>query len=259
MATPDGLPQAWYPSLRNRRILITGGGSGIGEALVEAFADQGARVAFVDIAEAPSRAVVARLDGKVDHTPLYLQCDLTDLNDVDHAVENSISTLGGLDTLINNAGNDDRHSIDEVDPAYYERRMAVNLHHYFFASRATIPALKASSSGSIINFGSISWHVALPNLVIYQTAKAAIEGLTASPTRDLGKEGIRVNAILPGAVDTPRQKCRNTAEDEDKVLDAQCLPIRITPADVAALALFLASDNARACTAGRYFVDAGWK
>jgi len=167
--------------------------------------------------------------------------------------------LGGIDILINNAANDDRHSIEEVTPAYWDERIAVNLRHLFFAAQAVVPAMKRAGGGVILNFGSISWHLALPDLVLYQTAKAAIEGLTRSLARDLGRDNIRVNTIIPGNVKTPRQMKWYTPEGEAEIVAAQCLDGRILPADVAALTLFLASEDARMCTGHDYFIDAGWR
>jgi NAD(P)-dependent dehydrogenase (short-subunit alcohol dehydrogenase family) len=240
-------------------VLVTGGGSGIGAVLVEAFVEQGARVAFIDIAEEAGSALVERLSGEAAYPPLFERCDLTDIA----ALQASIARLkerlgGGIDILINNAANDDRHRIEEVTPAYWDDRMAVNLRHLFFAAQAVAPAMKRASGGVILNVGSISWHLALPNLVLYQTAKAGIEGMTRALARDLGTANIRVNTNIPGDIKTPRQDALWHDEAETgRILDAQCLKERLTPADVAALALFLASDDARLFTAQHYFVDAG--
>ena len=253
-AAPAG---AVYPSLVGKRVVITGGGTGIGRALVTAFAGQGARVGFVDIAEAESLALVAALTPQVAHAPCFLRCDLTDVA----AVQAAMATLArdGVDILVNNAANDDRHSIDDVTPASWDAGMAVNLRHLFFAAQAVVPAMRAAGGGVILNFGSISWHLGLRDLLVYQTAKAGIEGLTRALARDLGRDNIRVNAIVPGNVETPRQLKWYTPEGEAEILAAQCLAQRIQPADVAALALFLASEEARMCTGHAYFVDAGWR
>lgn len=249
---------ACYPSLSGKRVFISGGGSGIGEGLVEAFVAQGARVAFCDIAEAESRALVERLSGAI-FAPIFHAVDLRDIESVQAMIAKVDDQLGGIDILINNAANDDRHSIDEVTPAYWDERMAVNLRHLFFTAQAAVPAMKRAGGGVILNFGSISWHLALPDLVLYQTAKAAIEGLTRSLARDLGRDNIRVNTIIPGNVKTPRQLKWYTPEGEAEIVAAQCLDGRIMPVDVAALAMFLASDDARYCTGHDYFIDAGWR
>ena len=258
-AKAAGAPRALYPSLAEKRVIITGGGSGIGEGLVEAFVAQGSRVAFIDIADDASRAVVARLTPDAVHAPVFRHCDITDIDALKRAMAEMEHDLGGVDILINNAANDDRHSIEEVTPAYWDERMAVNLRHQFFAAQAVVPALKRAGGGVILNFGSISWHLGLNDLVLYQTAKAAIEGMTRSLARDLGRADIRVNTIVPGNVQTPRQEKWYTPEGEAEIVSAQCLDGRIQPADVAALVLFLASDDARMCTGHDYFVDAGWR
>lgn len=243
-----------YPSLKGKRVLITGGGTGIGAGLVEAFVAQGAQVAFVDINAAAGEALSASLPGT--H---FRSCDLRDLDATAATVAELSGLLGGVDVLLNNAANDDRHTIDDVTPAYWDERMATNLRHQFFAAQAVVPGMKAQGHGVILNFGSISWHLGLPDLVLYQTAKAAVEGMTRAMARDLGADNIRVNTIVPGNVDTPRQKQWYTPEGEAEIMAAQCLKARIQPADVAALCLFLASDDGAMCTGHDYFVDAGWR
>lgn len=251
--------KAIYPSLADKRVIVTGGGSGIGEGLVEAFVAQGARVAFVDVADDASQALLARLTPGAVHEPLYRHCDLTDIDQLKSIFAEIETVLGGVDILINNAGNDDRHGIDEVTPDYWDQRLNVNLRHQFFAAQAVVPAMKRAGGGVILNFGSISWHLALPDLVLYQTCKAAIEGLTRGLARDLGREGIRVNTVVPGNVQTPRQEKWYTPEGEAEIVAAQCTDGRIQPSDVAALVLFLSSDDARMCTGHDYFIDAGWR
>jgi NAD(P)-dependent dehydrogenase (short-subunit alcohol dehydrogenase family) len=259
-ASSTGGHSAIYPSLADKRVLVTGGGSGIGEALVEGFVRQGARVAFVDIAEAPSRALVERLSAEAAHAPLFTPCDLTDIAALRAAIAGFEAELGGIDVLVNNAANDDRHAIADVTPEYWDNRIAVNLRHLFFAAQAVVPSMKTAGSGVILNFGSISWHLALPDIVLYQTAKAGIEGMTRAMARDLGEHGIRVNTIVPGGIKTPRQDMLWHDDSETaRILANQCLKERVMPADVAALALFLASDDARMCTGHDYFVDAGWR
>jgi NAD(P)-dependent dehydrogenase (short-subunit alcohol dehydrogenase family) len=249
---------AVYPSLAGKKVIISGGGSGIGEGIVEAFVRQGAAVAFVDVLDDASEALIARLaDAAIE--PIYLNCDITDCADYGAKITKLIGRLGGCDVLVNNAANDDRHKVEDVTPEYWDDRMAVNLKHQFFAAKAVIPAMKAAGGGSIVNLGSISWHLGLEDLAIYQTAKAAIEGLTRSLARELGRDGIRVNAIIPGNVQTPRQMKWYTPEGEAEIVAAQCLDGRIQPADIAAMALFLASDDSRFCTSHNYWVDAGWR
>lgn len=244
---------AIYPSLAGKRVFISGGASGIGEGFVEAFAAQGAKVAFCDIAAQAGEAVAARTGA------CFFACDLTDTAALAAMMAQVEQALGGIDVVINNAANDDRHSVADVTPAYWDERMAVNLRHQFFIAQAAVPAMRRAGGGAIINLGSISWHLGLPDLVIYQTAKAAIEGMTRGLARELGRDRIRVTAIIPGNVKTPRQEQWYTPEGEAEIVAAQCLDGRLLPADVAALALFLASDDARLITGHEYWVDAGWR
>jgi len=250
---------AKYPSLAGKRVLVTGGATGIGEALVSGFARQGAHVAFLDMQDAAGEALVRRLSGDGVVAPRFAHCDLTDLGSLAHNVATLAADMGDFDILLNNAASDDRHAIGDVTPTYWDERIAVNLRHLFFAAQAVIPGMKAAGGGSIVNFGSISWHLALPDLVLYQTAKAAIEGMTRSMARELGTANIRVNTIIPGNVETPRQAQWYTPEGEAEIIAAQCLKARVQPADIAAMALFLASDDARMCTGHDYWVDAGWR
>lgn len=251
------LVYATYPDLAGKRVVITGGGSGIGSELVTAFAGQGAQVVFLDIAEASAHALVERLQ-HLPVPPQFIRCDLTDL-DALAATFAAIGADGAVDILLNNAANDDRHDIADVTPAYWENRMAVNLRHQFFCAQAVVPGMRAKGGGVILNFGSISWHLAQSRLGLYMTAKAAIEGMSRGLARDLGADRIRVNTVVPGAVKTPRQQALwHTPDEEARILAGQCLPERVEMADVAALALFLASNNARHCSGREYFVDCGW-
>ena len=245
---------AVYPSLKGRRVVVTGGGSGIGAGLVAAFARQGAEVHFLDILQAESEALAGGLGG-ADLPPVFHRCDLKDAE----AIAASFARIGPVDVLVNNAGNDDRHTLDEVTPAYFDDRLAVNLRHMLFCAKAAAPGMKARGGGAIINLGSISWHLGLPDLVLYETAKAGVEGMTRALARELGRDGVRVTCIAPGNVRTPRQLKWYTPDGEAEIVAAQCLTGRIEPADVAALALFLASDDARFCTGHTYWIDAGWR
>jgi len=249
---------ASYHDLADKCVVVTGGGSGIGAEMVSAFAGQGAKVYFLDIAEEASRALEQALH-EAAFPPVFIPCNMADLDAVGAAFARIAQEAGPVDILINNCANDDRHKVGDVTPEYWESRMAVNLRHQFFCAQAVAEGMQAKGGGAILNLGSISWHLALPNLTLYMTAKAAIEGLTRGLARDLGVHGIRVNCIIPGAVRTPRQQqLWHTPEEEEKILAGQCLRERIDVEDVAALALFLASDNASRCTGRDYFVDAGW-
>ncbi len=256
-STSSGL--ALHPSLKDRNVLITGGGSGIGATVVECFARQGSHVTFLDIAEADSRALERSL-ASLPSKPRFVPCDLTDLTRVKETLARVAIESGPAHVLVNNAANDDRHTLEEVTPEYWDERMAVNLRHLFFCTQAVVPAMKARRSGVIVNLGSISWHLGLKNLAIYQTAKAGIEGMTRALARDLGEHGVRVVCVVPGAVRTPRQTLLwHTPEEEARILDAQCIKNRVEPQDIASMVMFLASDAARMCTGHSYFVDAGWR
>ncbi len=250
---------AIYPSLAGKRVLITGGGTGIGAAIVEAFVRQDAEVWFLDIAEGESKPLADRLSAS-PRPPHFLRCDLTDIEDVRTTIDRIIASTGAIDVLVNNAANDDRHQLENITPEYWDQRIAVNLRHLLFCSQAVVPGMKAAGGGSIVNLGSISWHLALPDLVLYETAKGGIEGMTRALARDLGIYNIRVNCVVPGGIRTPRQtRLWHDPEEEARMLDLQCLKERIDPEHVAAMVLFLASADGRMCTAHNYFVDAGWR
>lgn len=252
------MSSAIYPSLADKRVLITGGASGIGAAMVQAFVRQGAQVCFLDIMDEEALSLVASFQDAV-YSPRFFHCDLTDVNALQATLMDIEKTQGAIEILINNAANDDRHLPENVTPAYWEQRMAVNLRHQFFCAQAVSTAMRQAGQGVILNMGSISWHLALPQLSLYMTAKAAIEGMTRGLARDLGSLGIRVNCIVPGAVSTPRQmKLWQSPDSEQLIVAAQCLQQRIEPEHVASLALFLASDDAARCSGREYHVDAGW-
>ena len=246
-----------YPDLKERTILITGGGSGIGAAFVEAFVRQGSQVAFLDIQEEASLELVRKL-ATVNQEPVFVKCDVTDINALKKAVAEVENKLGAVRVLINNAASDERHEPEDVTPEYWEQRLRLNLSHHFFAAQAVKPAMAEAGGGAIINMGSCSWHMAMEFMPGYTSSKAAIEGLTQSLARAYGKHRIRVNCIIPGQVWTSRQmKEIMTPEYEKFMTEKQCLPDRILPEDIAQLALFLASDAGRMCTRRNYFMDAG--
>jgi D-xylose 1-dehydrogenase len=249
---------AIYPSLSDKVVVVTGGGTGIGASMVEAFAAQGARVFFIDVANDDSLALAESLrDAK--HAPVYHRCDLRDIAQLKACFANIVEAAGPVQVLVNNAARDDRHEVADVSAEYWDERMSVNLRHQFFCAQAVAEGMRTAGGGSIINMGSISWHLASPQLSTYMTAKAAIEGLTRGLARDLGHDGIRVNCVIPGAVRTPRQmKLWQSSESEAQIVAQQCLHERIDPEHVARMVLFLASDDAARCTGRDYFVDAGW-
>ena len=249
---------AAYPDLEGKRVVVTGGGSGIGSELTTAFARQGARVVFLDIAETASRELEASL-ADAQYPPRFMRCDLTRLDELKAVFARIEQELGGVDILLNNAANDDRHEIEDVTPEYWDSRMNVNLRHKFFCTQAVLPGMKERREGVVLNFGSISWHLPHTQLHLYMTAKAGIEGMTRALAREVGKYGIRANTVVPGAVRTPRQQALwHHPDEEARILAGQCIPERVEMEDVAALALFLASNNARHCSGREYFVDAGW-
>ncbi|HEY7958868.1 MAG TPA: SDR family oxidoreductase [Sphingomicrobium sp.] len=249
----SGETRAVYPSLRGKRALVTGGGSGIGSGIVEELSRQGSDVIFFDILNGESEALASRTGARFERV------DLTRIPEMIGRVRDLIADGGPIDVLVNNAANDDRHKFEEVTEEYWDNRLNVNLKHQFFCAQAVVPEMRQKGGGSIVNLGSISWHLALPDLVLYQTCKAAIEGLTRALARDLGGDNIRVNCVVPGNVQTPRQLQWYTPEGEAEIVGAQCISTRLVPQDVAALVAFLASDDARGMTGHEYFVDAGWR
>ena len=250
------MTQAVYPSLAGKNVVITGGGSGIGEVIVEGFTRQKSRVFFLDVADSESMALAARLGNGTQ----FHRCDVTDVAALQKTLATIEAAAGPVSVLVNNAANDDRHRFEEVTPVYWEQRIAVNLRHLFFAAQAVAPGMKRAGGGAIINLGSVSWHLSLPGMPVYETAKAGIEGLTRALARDLGEANIRVNCVVPGAIRTPRQmKLWHTPEEEAKILAQQCIKARVDPVHVTAMVLFLASDDARMCTSHNYWVDAGYR
>jgi D-xylose 1-dehydrogenase len=254
-----GIGHARYPELRGRRIFVTGGGSGIGAALVEAFARQGAQVAFVDIAEEEGRALVERVAAAGGPRPWMRRCDVVDVAALQQAIADAAAELGDFHVLVNNVASDDRHTLDEVTPDYWDRRVAINQRPAFFAIQAVVPGMRRLGGGSIINLGSTGWRNKTGGYPVYATAKSSVNGLTRGLARELGASRIRINVVTPGWVMTERQvRLWLDAEGEQALARNQCLPDKLYPEDIAAMVLFLASDQARACTAQEYVVDAGW-
>ena len=250
---------ARYPSLQGRAVLVTGGATGIGESIVTHFARQGSRVAFLDIQDEPARQLVESLSAEGCPPPLYIHCDLTDVEALQSTLKHALATLGGIDVLVNNAANDQRHTIEEVTPAFWDHSIGVNLRPQFFAIQAVLPAMRAAQRGSIINMSSICWMIPSTGLPLYAAAKAGIVGLTRTMAHEVGSDNIRVNAILPGAIVTERQRrLWYTPEYKATILSSQALKRDIMPGDVARLALFLAADDSSAITNQSYIVDGGW-
>lgn len=250
---------ASYPSLSGRRVIITGGASGIGEALVSAFAEQAARVAILDIQEQAGRQLVQRLSSQGCNTASFHLCDLTDILALQRVVSEVMDAFDGLDVLVNNAGNDTRHLIEDVTPESWDRMMAINLKQMFFMTQKVIPAMKTAGRGSIINMSSIGWIIPSTKVPVYVTAKAAIIGMTRTLAHELGPHNIRVNSVLPGAILTERQRKLWFTEDyKAEILSRQALKRLLLPDEVARLVLFLAASDSSAITSQSYVVDGGW-
>ena len=249
---------ATYSDLKNKVVLVTGGGSGIGEAIVRSFAEQGCKVAFIDIAAEPS----VKLAGELSERGLsvrFEQADLTDIGALRSAIAQIRESLGPVEILINNAAHDERHPTPDVTPEYWDDRFAVNLKHQFFAAQAVLPEMQAANAGVIINFGSFSWMIGQGGMAAYTAAKSAILGLTRSLARDYGQYNIRVNAIAPGWIMTQRQLEKwLTPEAERDLMQRQCLKRKLMPEEIARFTVFLASEEASACTNQHYVVDGGW-
>lgn len=249
---------ATYPSLAGRPVLVSGGATGIGEALVRSFAAQGAKVGFVDLAEAEGRALAEELAG-TGASVAFRACDITDIAAYRAAISEIEALHGATLALVNNAANDTRHDWREVTPDYFDARVAVNLRHSFFAIQAVAPGMIAAGAGAIVNLGSIGWMKASGGYPVYASSKAAVHGMTRSFARDLGKHGIRVNTLVPGWVMTKRQLELWVDDAANAEIDkGQCLAGRVLPDDIARMALFLAADDSRMCTAQNFVVDGGW-
>jgi len=247
---------ASYSDLAGKVVLVTGGGSGIGEAIVRRFAQQQAKVAFIDIKD--SQALVAELAGQGGPVR-FEQADLTDIGALRAAIARIRQALGPIQVLINNAAHDERHPTEDVTPEYWDDRIAVNLKHQFFAAQAVLPDMKAAQGGAIVNFGSVSWMVGQGGMAAYTAAKSAVLGLTRSLARDYGPYNIRVNAIAPGWIMTQRQIEKwLTPEGEAELMQRQCLKRKLVPDEIAKVTVFMASDEASACTNQQYVVDGGW-
>jgi NAD(P)-dependent dehydrogenase (short-subunit alcohol dehydrogenase family) len=250
---------AQFPSLRGKRVFITGGGSGIGACLVEAFARQGCGVAFVDVAEQPSNELVESLHLQGLPRPWWQKCDVKNIPALQAAIREAAAAHGDFHVLVNNVASDDRHAIAAVTPEYWDERMAVNERPAFFAIQAVLPGMEKLGGGSIINFGSTGWQTKSGGYPAYATAKSSVMGLTRGLAKELGAKRIRINVVSPGWVMTERQlKLWAVPNMDQEIARMQCLPDAIQPEDIAGMVLFLASDDARACTAQEYIVDGGW-
>ncbi len=244
---------AVYPSLRGRVVVVTGGASGIGEAIVEAFVEQSARVAFLDMQVEAGKALGVRVGAE------FFACDLTDVEALRAVVARIVLKYGAVDVLVNNAGNDTRHAVEQVTPESWDQGIAVNLKQQFFMAQAVLPGMRAAGRGSIVNMSSIGWVIPSTGLPVYVTAKAAIVGMTRTLAHEVGKDGVRVNCVMPGAILTERQRrLWLTPEYEAEVLSRQAIKRLLLPDEIARMVLFLASDDSSAVTNQSFIVDGGW-
>lgn len=250
---------ATYPSLRDRVVVVTGGASGIGGAIVEAFAVQHAAVIFLDIQDSAAAQLIERLQVAGATPATYVNCDLTDIDELQSAIAGILERFDTVDALVNNAGNDTRHSIAEVTSSSWDQCMAINLKAQFFVAQSLIPAMRRAGRGTIINLSSIAWAIPSTNAAVYVTAKAGVVGLTRTLAHELGGDNIRVNCVMPGAVLTERQKRLWLTEAyQAEVLSNQALKRMIVPDEVARLVVFLAADDSAAITNQTFVIDAGW-
>jgi NAD(P)-dependent dehydrogenase (short-subunit alcohol dehydrogenase family) len=250
---------ASFPSLKDRRVFLTGGGSGIGACLVEAFTRQGSRVAFIDVAEAPSTALVERLKSLGFAAPWWKRCDVANVPALQAAIREAAAAMGDFDVLVNNVTSDDRHATADVTPDYWDARMAINERPAFFAIQAVLPGMYARGGGSIINIGSTGWQGKTQGYPVYATAKSSVMGLTRGLARELGAKRVRINVVSPGWVMTERQlKLWAVPDMPGEIARMQCVPDPIQAHHIAAMVVFLASDDSSACTAQEFIVDGGW-
>ena len=249
---------ATYPSLADKTVIVTGGGSGIGESITRHFAMQGARVGFLDISDEASNSLAKELTDQ-GHSVMYVHCDVTDTDALRQAIRSVSEAFGPVGVLVNNAAHDQRHKLEDVTPEYWDERIAINIKHQFFASQAVVDDMKKLGGGSIINMGSTSWMIGNGGMACYTASKSAVLGLSRSLARDLGEFNIRVNSIAPGWIMTERQKeLWLTPEGEKDIFKNQCLKRFLEPEDIARPVLFFASDESAACTNQAYVVDGGW-
>jgi NAD(P)-dependent dehydrogenase (short-subunit alcohol dehydrogenase family) len=250
---------AQYPSLKGRSVFVTGGGSGIGASIVKAFALQGARVAFIDIAQDASRSLAQELVDAQLTPPWWEVCDVRDVAALQSAIERAASSVGDFSVLVNNVASDDRHTLESVTVDYWDQRMAINQRPAFFAIQAVVPGMKRLGGGSIVNLGSSGWQLKSGGYPCYAVAKSSVNGLTRGLASPLGAHRIRINTVTPGWVMTDRQiKLNLDAQNEQALRKAQCLPDLLQSEDIARMVLFLASDDAAMCSAQEFKVDAGW-
>jgi NAD(P)-dependent dehydrogenase (short-subunit alcohol dehydrogenase family) len=252
------MPSVRFADLEGASVLITGGGSGIGAALTEGFARQGSRVAFIDIADAESRALCERLEKETGNRPLYLNADLRDIEALREAVKTAAAAHGPVTVLVNDAARDDRHALEDLTPEQWDANHAINIRPHAFTAQAVVGGMKAVGKGAIVNFTSTSFMLNLGDMPAYTAAKAAVIGLTKGLAGRYGKYGIRVNAIAPGWVITERQRKLWVKGDQlERHIERQAIPREMVADDMVGPCLFLASDAAAMLTAQTLIVDGG--
>ena len=247
-----------YFDLKNKRVFISGGGSGIGASIVEHFCEQNSEVYFIDIDVKASNKLISSIKKKKLKVPNFIECNILDIKKLQNIIKDIIAKKGPIHCLINSAANDDRHTTDQVDEKYWDNRMNINLKHYFFAAQSVVKGMKKIKSGSIVNLSSVSWMLGEGDKVVYETAKSAVVGLTRSFAQEFGKYNIRTNSVMPGSIATERQiKHWLTPKYKKQILDKQALKRQLKPEDVARLVLFLSSDQSSGCTKQSFVVDGG--
>ncbi|WOC16843.1 SDR family NAD(P)-dependent oxidoreductase [Pseudochrobactrum sp. MP213Fo] len=246
-----------FPDLDGQSVFITGGGAGIGAYLTEGFLQQGARVTFVGRNDA-TEFCNEMSDKYPQNKPLFIQCDITDTEDLRASIAEASQRHGAVRVLVNNAANDKRHSTEEVTPEFWDQMLAVNLKAYFFACQAVIAGMRENGGGAIVNFSSISYMMGNSGYPAYTTSNAGITGMTRSLAREFGPDMIRVNALAPGWVLTQRQKdLWVTPEALEAHLERQCIKQALEPQDIVEATLFLSSRASRMMTGQTIAVDGG--
>ena len=247
-----------YLDLKDKRVFISGGGSGIGASIVEHFCEQNSEVYFIDIDIKASNKLISSIKKKKLKVPNFIECNILDIKKLQNIIKDIIAKKGPIHCLINSAANDDRHTTDQVDEKYWDNRMNINLKHYFFAAQSVVKGMKKIKSGSIVNLSSVSWILGEGDKVVYETAKSAVVGLTRSFAQEFGKYNIRTNSVMPGSIATERQiKHWLTPKYKKQILDKQALKRQLKPEDVSKLVLFLSSDQSSGCTKQSFVVDGG--
>ena len=250
--------KAQYFDLKGKRALVSGGASGIGSSIVEHLCEQGVEVYFFDIDKKEAQKTIYRIKKKKFKIPTFIKCNIKKIQKYKSSILNIIKKKGPIDILVNNASNDQRHSLEEITEKYWDERMAINLKHYLFAIQTVKKSMVKNKGGSIINLGSVSWFRGAVMFPAYSIAKAGIYGLTRSLARDLGEHNIRINSIAPGSIATERQsKLWLNPKFKKEILKKQCLSRQLLPQDISKMVLYLASDISSGCTKQNFTVDGG--